>query len=130
MNIFWPASFEVSLALLDRIQPILERLKENITKPWRPSFIDKSKWCKHWYLFKFKRLVILNVHDVKVQSINEQEHAFLERCVNSILYLHKKYQKCHSKVWTYCSTCTSTFTSSTSTFTRIVQIVLCWIHQI
>ena len=23
------------------------------------------------------------------------------RCVNSILYLHKKYQKCDAKVWTY-----------------------------
>ena len=35
-------------------------------------------------------LVVLNVHDVKNQSINEQERAVLERCVNSILYLHKK----------------------------------------
>ena len=35
-----------SLALLNRIQPILERLSENITKPWKPSIIDKSnKWC-------------------------------------------------------------------------------------
>ena len=38
---------------------------------------------------KFKRLVILNVHDMKNQSINEQDHAVLERCVNSIFYLHK-----------------------------------------
>ena len=36
---------KVSLALLNRIQPILERLKENITKPWKPSVIDRSKWC-------------------------------------------------------------------------------------
>ena len=36
---------KVSLALLNRIQPILERLKENITKPWKPSIIDRSKWC-------------------------------------------------------------------------------------
>ena len=34
-----------SLALLNRIQPILERLKENITKPCKPSIIDRSKWC-------------------------------------------------------------------------------------
>ena len=33
MNIFWPVFCKVSLALLNRIQPILERLKENITKP-------------------------------------------------------------------------------------------------
>ena len=52
---------------------------------------------KHWYSFKFKRLVILNVHDVKNQSINKQERAILERCVNSILYLDNKYQKCDSK---------------------------------
>ena len=44
----------------------------------------------HWYSFIFKRLVILNVHDVKNQSINEQKHVILERCVNSILYLLKK----------------------------------------
>ena len=40
----------------------------------------------------FKRLVILNVHDVKNQSINEQERAVWVRLVNNILYniLHKK----------------------------------------
>ena len=98
---------KVFLALLNRIQPILERLNENMMKPWKPSVIDRSnKWCQHWYSFKFKRLVILNVHDVKNQSINEQERAVLERCVNSIFYLHKKQQKCDSKVRTYhCSTC-------------------------
>ena len=43
------------------------------------------------YSFKFNwRLVILNVHDVKNESINEQEHAILEKCVNSILYFLKK----------------------------------------
>ena len=37
---------KVSLALLNRIHPILERLNENITKPWKPSIIDRSnKWC-------------------------------------------------------------------------------------
>ena len=83
---------KVFLALLNRIQPILERLNENITKPWKPSIIDRSnKWCLHWYSFKFKRLVILNVHDVKNKSINEQENAIFEICVNSIL-----------KVRTYC----------------------------
>ena len=82
---------KVFLALLNRIQPILERLNENITKPWKSSIIDRSnKWCLHWYSFKFKRLVILNVHDVKNQSINEQENAIFEICVNSILYLLKK----------------------------------------
>ena len=49
----------------------------------------------HWQIdlsgaFKFKRLVILSVHDVKNQSINEQKFAVLARCVNSILYLYKK----------------------------------------
>ena len=34
---------KVSLALLNRIQPILERPKENITKTWKPSIIDRSK---------------------------------------------------------------------------------------
>ena len=62
---------KVSLALLNRIQPILERLNENIMKPWKPSIIDRSKWCYHWYSFKFERLVISNVHDVKNESINE-----------------------------------------------------------
>ena len=82
---------KVFLALLNRIQPILERLNENITKPWKPSIIDRSnKWCLHWYSFKFKRLVILNVHDVKNQSINEQENSIFEIGVNSILYLLKK----------------------------------------
>ena len=33
---------KVFLVLLNRIQPILERLKENITKPWKPSTIDRS----------------------------------------------------------------------------------------
>ena len=36
---------KVCLALLNRVQPILERLKENIIKPWKPSIIDRSKWC-------------------------------------------------------------------------------------
>ena len=49
--------------------------------------------------------VILNVHDVKNQSSNEQERAVLERCVSSIFYLHKKEQKCDSILQTYhCST--------------------------
>ena len=38
----------------------------------------------------FNRLVILNVHDVKNQSINEQKRAVWVRLVNNILYLHKK----------------------------------------
>ena len=34
-----------SLALLNRIHPILERLNENIMKPWKPSIIDRpNKW--------------------------------------------------------------------------------------
>ena len=81
---------KVSLALLNEIQPILERLNENITKPGKPSITERSKWCWHWYSFKFKSLGILNVLDVKSQSINEQERAILEGCVNSILYLLKK----------------------------------------
>ena len=32
---------------------------------------------------------MLNVHNVKSQSINEQERAVLERYANSIFYLHK-----------------------------------------
>ena len=36
---------KVSLALLDRIQAILERIEDNIAKPWKPSIIDRSKWC-------------------------------------------------------------------------------------
>ena len=73
INIFWPVFFccKVLIALLNRIQPILERLKENITKPWIPSIIDRSKWCWHWLSFKFMRLIVLNVHDVKNQCINE-----------------------------------------------------------
>ena len=36
---------KVFLALLNRIQPILDRLNENIMKPWKPSIIDRSnKW--------------------------------------------------------------------------------------
>ena len=46
------------------------------------------------------------VHDVKNQSINEQEHAVLGRCVNSIFYFNKKQQKWNSNVLIYhCSTC-------------------------
>ena len=53
-----------------------------------------------------QRLVILNVHDVKSQSINEQQNAIFERCVNSIPYFLKKYKKYDSKVRTYhCSIC-------------------------
>ena len=37
---------QVSLALLKRTQPILERLNKNITKAWKASIIDRSKtWC-------------------------------------------------------------------------------------
>ena len=36
---------KVSLALLKRIQPVLEKLKENITKSWKLLIIDRSKWC-------------------------------------------------------------------------------------
>ena len=37
---------KVFLALLNRVPPILERLNENIMKPWKPSIIDKcNKWC-------------------------------------------------------------------------------------
>ena len=44
-NFFRQHLLYISLALLNRIQPILERLKENITKAWNLSIIDKSKWC-------------------------------------------------------------------------------------
>ena len=75
----------------------------------------------NWYSFKFKR----HVHDVKNQSINEQEHVILERCVNSILYLFKcsrntipKYEhNIAPHVW------------SASILTRIVQTVLCWFQD-
>ena len=51
-------------------------------------------------------LVVLNVHDVKNKSINEQERTVFERYVSSIFYLHKKQQKYDSKVRTYhCFTC-------------------------
>ena len=66
---------KIFLALLNRILPILERLKESIMKPWKPLITDRSKCCWHWFPFKFKRLVILNVHDVKNKSTNEQGHA-------------------------------------------------------
>ena len=36
--------FKGFLTLLNRTQPILERLKENITKPRNPSIIDRCKW--------------------------------------------------------------------------------------
>ena len=97
---------KVSLALVNIIQPILERLKENTKNQWKTSIIDKSKGYWHWYLFKFKWLVILNNHDVKNQSINEQAHAVLERYLNRILYHQRKKQIFNSKVRSYlCSTC-------------------------
>ena len=37
---------KVSLALPNRIQPKLERPNENITKPWKPSIIDRPN---EWY---------------------------------------------------------------------------------
>ena len=40
---------KVSLVLLNRIHPILERLKENITKPWKPLIIDRSKSYQHGF---------------------------------------------------------------------------------
>ena len=97
---------KVSLALLNRIQPILEKLKGNTKNQWKTSIIDKYKGYWHWYLFKFKWLVILNNHDVKNQSINEQAHAVLERYLNRILYHQRKKQIFNSKVRSYlCSTC-------------------------
>ena len=35
---------KVSMALLNRIQLILERLNEKTTKPWKPLIIDRLKW--------------------------------------------------------------------------------------
>ena len=35
------------------------------------------------YAFKFKRLVILNVYDVKNEFIDEQANAIFERCVKA-----------------------------------------------
>ena len=35
---------KVSLALLNIIQLILERLNEKTTKPWKPLIIDRLKW--------------------------------------------------------------------------------------
>ena len=53
------------------------------------------------YAFKFKRLVILNVHDVKNEFIDEQANAIFERSVNNILYLFKKWKKYDPKVRAY-----------------------------
>ena len=66
-------------------------LRKNIMKPRKPLIIDRSKWCYHWFSFKFKRLVILSVHNVfKDQTSNNKRCAVLASCVNNILYLHKK----------------------------------------
>ena len=54
------------------------------------SLIDLSGANIGRHSLKIKRLVNLNVYDVKNQSINEQERAVLERCVNSVFYLHIK----------------------------------------
>ena len=35
---------KVSLALLNRIQAVMESIKYDIAKPWKPSIIDRSKW--------------------------------------------------------------------------------------
>ena len=107
---------KVSLALLNRIQPILERLKENITKPWKPSIIDRSNIGIH----SDSRLVILNVHDVKNQSINEQQHAILERCVNSISIFLKSSRNAIPKY----EHMIALHALSTFIFTRIVQTVV------
>ena len=39
-------------------------------KPWKSKMTDRSKCCQHWFLFKFMRLGVLNVHDVKKKKKN------------------------------------------------------------
>ena len=47
---------------------------------------------------KFKRLVILNVHYVKNQSINKQKRAVLERCFHALALPKIKEKHCMGKV--------------------------------
>ena len=104
INILWPASFvkfpwhywtEFGQSWKDLMKTLrshgnLQSLKDLINGANIGS-----------YAFKFKRLVILNVRDVKNEFIDEQANAIFERCVNSIFYLFKKWKKYDSKVRAY-----------------------------
>ena len=63
---------------------------ENIC--WSSRRLQDMSWrrLEDQQMFSGKRLVILSVHDVRNQFINEQKCAVLARCVSSILYLYKK----------------------------------------
>ena len=92
MNIFLPASF---VKFLWHYWTEFSQSWKDLRKTLRSheNFLSLTDLINgaNIYSFKFNwRLVILNVHDVKNESINEQEHAILEKCVNSILYFLKK----------------------------------------
>ena len=62
-------------------------------------------------------------YDVKRQSINEQECAALERCVNSIFYFHKNSINAIPKY----EHIIAPHVSSTSTFIKIADsVVMIW----
>ena len=96
MDIFWPAqpaSFvkfpwhywrEFSQSWKDLTKTLQSHGKlQSLTDLIHGANIDTHSNSRDW--------LFMNVHDVKNQSINEQVHAVLERCVNNIFYLHKKY---------------------------------------
>ena len=79
MNIFWPASFvKFPLRYWTEFSQSWKDFRKRLPS-WKPSIIDRSKLSYYWFSLKFKNLVILNVHDVRSQSINEQKRAVLAR---------------------------------------------------
>ena len=107
MSIFWPASFvkfswrcwtEFSQSWKDLRKTL--RSHENLQSltDLSGANIGIHSNSRDWLFWMFMMS--------KIKPLMKKRSAVLERCVNSIFYLHKKYQKCDSKVRIYhCSTC-------------------------
>ena len=116
---------KVSLTLLKRIQPILERLKENITKPWQPSIIEdlsganigihsNSRNLLFWMFMISKINPLLNERVQFWKDMKTAFYIFIKNSRNAI----PKYEHI-----------IATHLLSTFTFTWIVQTLLCWFHR-
>ena len=102
-------SFKISMAFLDRIQPIqswnnLRKILQSHENFWSLTDLILANIGFHsnsrdWLFWVFMMSKINSL-------INEQKCVVLARCVNNFLYLYKELQKCNSRVWRYhCSTC-------------------------
>ena len=126
MKIFWPASFVKFpwycwTEFIQSWKDLMKTLRshgnlQSLTDLINGANIGTHSNSRDWLFWMF---MMSKINPLMKKSV------LLERYANSILYLHRKSRNAIPKF----EHIIAPHVSSTSTFTRIVQTVLCWFHR-